>query len=100
MFQGALTSSDPFGQELQERAEREKRKVLEPIVGASFGIKSALLNIVFGVTLTLLLQYLTEFKARKTPLCTKSHNLSCKMHLSGQEAPNVLAPVWTTESGA
>ncbi|XP_023719258.1 uncharacterized protein LOC111870878 [Cryptotermes secundus] len=45
---GALTSSDAFGQELQGRADREKRKVLEPIVGASFGIKSALLNIIFG----------------------------------------------------
>jgi hypothetical protein len=39
-----------FGPELQERAEREKRKILEPIVEASFGIKSALLDIIFGVT--------------------------------------------------
>jgi hypothetical protein len=75
MFQGALTSSDAFGHELQGRTEREKRKVLEPIVGASFGIKSALLNIIFGVTLTLLLQYSlvrkTEVKAREIALCTQ-----------------------------
>jgi hypothetical protein len=51
MFQGVLISSDVFGPELKGRAEREKRKILEPVVEASFGIKSALLNIIFGVTL-------------------------------------------------
>jgi hypothetical protein len=56
MFQGVLTPSDAFGPELEARAERQKRKIVEPIVEASFGIKSALLNIIFGVTLTSLLR--------------------------------------------
>ena len=49
MLQGVLTSSDVFGLELEHTAEREKRKIKEPLVEASFGIKSALLNIIFGV---------------------------------------------------
>jgi hypothetical protein len=53
VFQGVLTSGEAFGYELEDRAERQKRKILEPVVEASFGIKSALLNIIFGVTFTL-----------------------------------------------
>jgi hypothetical protein len=75
MFQGVLTSSDVFGPELNGRAEREKRKILEPVVEASFGIKSALLNIIFGVTLAL--PYNTRSTGSKT----------------------VSALVWRTESG-
>jgi len=55
VFQGVLTSSDVYGLELEDRAERDKRKIKEPLVQASFGIKSALLNIVFGVMFTFLL---------------------------------------------
>ncbi|KDR19836.1 uncharacterized protein LOC110829568 [Zootermopsis nevadensis] len=46
--QGALSSSEVFGPVLKGRAERQKRKILEPIVEASFGVKSVLLNIIFG----------------------------------------------------
>jgi hypothetical protein len=48
-----LISGEVFGPELEDRAEREKRKILEPIVEAGFGVKSVLLNIIFGVTLIL-----------------------------------------------
>jgi hypothetical protein len=50
VFQGVLTSGDVYGFELEDRAERDKRKIKEPLVQAGFGIKSALLNIIFGVT--------------------------------------------------
>jgi hypothetical protein len=60
---------------------------LVPIVEASFGIKTALLNIIFGVKSTLLLQYslvrMTVVKATEIALRTESHKLRCKMHLSG-----------------
>jgi hypothetical protein len=51
MFQAVLTSSEVFGPDVAGRTDREKRKILEPVVEASFGIKTALLNIIFGVTL-------------------------------------------------
>jgi hypothetical protein len=57
VFQVLLTSSDVFGPELEDRAEREKRKILEPFVEAKFGVKSVLLDLIFGVTFTLLLQH-------------------------------------------
>jgi len=57
VFQGVLTSGDVFGLELEDGAERDKRQIKEPLVQAKFGIKSALLNIVFGVMLTFLLQH-------------------------------------------
>jgi hypothetical protein len=57
VFQGVLTSGDVFGLELEDAAERDKRQVKEPIVEAGFGIKSALLNLIFGVTFTFLLQH-------------------------------------------
>ncbi|GFG29280.1 hypothetical protein Cfor_07211 [Coptotermes formosanus] len=48
MFQGILASSDVFGPDVEDRAEREKRKILEPVVEAKFGVKSVLLNLIFG----------------------------------------------------
>jgi hypothetical protein len=57
MFQGILASSDVFGPDVEDRAEREKRKILEPVVEAKFGVKSVLLNLIFGVTFTVLLQH-------------------------------------------
>ena len=46
-----------FELELEDGAERDKRQIKEPIVQAKFGIKSALLNIIFGVMFTFLLQH-------------------------------------------
>jgi hypothetical protein len=43
-----------FGPEVYGRSEREKRKILEPVVEATFGVKSVLLNVIFGVTLKVL----------------------------------------------
>jgi predicted ABC-type exoprotein transport system permease subunit len=56
VFQGVLTSGDVSGLELEDTAERDKRQIKEPLVQASFGIKSALLNIIFGVMFTFLLR--------------------------------------------
>jgi hypothetical protein len=55
VFQGLLTSGDVFGLELEDTAERDKRQIKEPLVQAKFGIKTALLNLVFGVTFTFIL---------------------------------------------
>jgi hypothetical protein len=62
VLQGVLTYSDVFGLEQEHTAEREKRKIKEPLVEASFGIKSALLNIIFGVMLI----YLSQLKLTLT----------------------------------
>jgi hypothetical protein len=57
VFQGLQASSDGFALQLEDGAERDKRQIKEPLVQASFGIKSALLNLVFGVILTFLSQH-------------------------------------------
>jgi len=57
VFQGVLTSGDVFGLEMEDTAERDKRQIKEPATQAKFSIKSALLNIIFGVMFTFLLQY-------------------------------------------
>jgi hypothetical protein len=57
MFLDVLASSDVFGPDVEDRVEREKRKILEPVVEAKFGVKSVLRNLIFGVTFTVLLQH-------------------------------------------
>ena len=57
MFQGVLPSGDVFGLELEDAAERDKRQIKESLVQGKFSIKSALLNIIFGVMFTFLLQH-------------------------------------------
>jgi len=63
VFQGVLTSGDVFGLEVDDGAERDKRQIKEPIVQAKFSIKTALLNLVFGVMFTFLLHH----KLTQTP---------------------------------
>ncbi|GFG35619.1 hypothetical protein Cfor_00737, partial [Coptotermes formosanus] len=81
MFLDVLASSDVFGPDVEDRVEREKRKILEPVVEAKFGVKSVLRNLIFGKV-----NQLIDYKTRLVDqLDRKNIEINTALGLFGQK---------------